>query len=64
MVLVMMNDEGLKSPDQIKTFLNGLGNNAKQRKILFQIYLENDILSWGSAPNPGIFIDVIQKFVS
>lgn len=28
MVIVMMNDEGLKSPKQIKAFLNGLGNNV------------------------------------
>jgi hypothetical protein len=28
MVIVTMNDEGLKSPDQIKTFLNGLGNDV------------------------------------
>ena len=26
MVIVKMNDEGIKSPEQIKTFLEGLGN--------------------------------------
>jgi transposase InsO family protein len=28
MVIVKMNDEGLKSPEQIKAFLDGLGNNV------------------------------------
>jgi transposase InsO family protein len=29
MVIVMMNDEGLQSPEQIKAFLSGLGNNVQ-----------------------------------
>jgi transposase InsO family protein len=29
MVIVMMNDDGLKSPEQIKAFLGGLGNNVE-----------------------------------
>jgi transposase InsO family protein len=31
MVIVKMNDEGLKSPEQIKAFLDGLGNNVSLR---------------------------------